>query len=116
VCGALVVQQQDWAASPRPSRRHGDCPLDANWNSRRAAADSWDPDPSRNGLGGRATGCHRLPRFGARWLSAEAAAVFDALLVLPSRSTFDAALPARTLVFLPRATVLPFSLDLDAFS
>jgi len=39
--------------------------------------------------------------FGARWLSAEPAAVFDALLVRPSRSTFDAAFAAFALVFRP---------------
>ena len=39
-------------------------------------------------------------RLGARWLSALAAAVFEALLVRPSRSTFDAADAAFALVFL----------------
>jgi len=37
--------------------------------------------------------------LGARWLSAEPAAVFDALLVRPSRSTLEAALAALMLVF-----------------
>jgi hypothetical protein len=41
-----------------------------------------------------------LERFGARWLRALAAAVFDALLVRPSRSTFEAADAALVLVFL----------------
>ena len=35
-----------------------------------------------------------FPRLGARCESALAAAVFDALLVRPSRNTFEAALPA----------------------
>ncbi|WIM87899.1 hypothetical protein PT015_24290 [Candidatus Mycobacterium wuenschmannii] len=48
------------------------------------------------------------PDFGARWLSAEAAAVFDALLVRPSRSTFEAALAAFALVFLPAITITSF--------
>lgn len=39
-------------------------------------------------------------RLGARWLRALAAAVFDALLVRPSLSTFDAADAAFALVFL----------------
>lgn len=39
-----------------------------------------------------------LPFFGARCDSALAAAVFDALLVRPSRSTLEAALAARELV------------------
>lgn len=43
---------------------------------------------------------HREPFFlGARWLSALAAAVFDVLLVRPSRSTLDAAFAALALVF-----------------
>jgi hypothetical protein len=37
--------------------------------------------------------------FGSRWLSALPAAVFESLPVLPSRSTFDAALAAFALVF-----------------
>ncbi len=39
----------------------------------------------------------RFP-FGARWLRALAAAVFDLFEVRPSRSTLDAALAALTLV------------------
>jgi hypothetical protein len=39
-----------------------------------------------------------LPRLGARWDSADAAAVFDAVLVRPSRSTLLAALAALALV------------------
>ena len=42
-----------------------------------------------------------LPRFGARWLKALPAAVFEAFEVRPSRSTFDAALAALALVFRP---------------
>ena len=37
--------------------------------------------------------------FGARWLRADPAAVFDVLLVRPSRSTFEAADAALALVF-----------------
>lgn len=39
-----------------------------------------------------------FPRFGARWDSAEAAAVFDFELVRPSRRTLDAAFAALALV------------------
>jgi hypothetical protein len=45
--------------------------------------------------------------LGARWLNAEPAAVFDVLLVRPSRSTFDAALAAFALVFRFLATNSP---------
>ena len=41
------------------------------------------------------------PDFGARGLNAEAAAIFDALLVRPSRNTLGAAFAAFAPVFLP---------------
>lgn len=47
-----------------------------------------------------------LPFLASRWLSADPAAVFDALLVRPSRSTFDAALAADLLVALRAIAVL----------
>lgn len=48
---------------------------------------------------------HLLPRFGALWDRALPAAVLEARLVRPSRRTFEAAFPARTLVFLDLATM-----------
>jgi hypothetical protein len=45
--------------------------------------------------------------FGARCDSADAAAVFDALLVRPSRSTFDAAFAAFAEVFRCLAILCP---------
>lgn len=47
-----------------------------------------------------------LPRFGARWLKALAAAVLDTFEVRPSRNTFEAALAALALVFRPAMMVL----------
>lgn len=52
---------------------------------------------------------HLPRRLGARCDSALAAAVFDARLVRPSRRTLDAALAARALVLLDRATSVSFS-------
>ena len=54
---------------------------------------------------------HRRPRFGARCESADAAAVFETLLVLPSRSTLDAARAALALVFRDLAIVAPYIWD-----
>ncbi|WP_421874657.1 hypothetical protein [Mycolicibacterium wolinskyi] len=61
-----------------------------------------------------------MPAFGARWLSADAAAVFDALLVPELLSTFEAAFAAFALVFRPaifitsRVSSCWFSLNIDA--
>lgn len=54
------------------------------------------------------TVCYFLFRlFGARCDRAEPAAVFEVLLVLPSRSTFDAAFPALTEVLLCLSIAYP---------
>lgn len=51
-----------------------------------------------------------FPCFGARWLSADAAAVFSAFVDLLLRKTLDAAVAAFALVFLALLTRIYLSL------
>lgn len=104
LCASSTAGQGCWTygsriSSPSPSggRRRSDFHLDRD---SRCAAVGASNSNSLSGSSSRCSSCtHRLPRFGARCDSADAAAVLDALLVRPSRSTFDAARPARALVF-----------------
>ena len=96
------VRRRAAEISSHLSTREGHRSLDANRNGPGSAAGAGNANAHGHGSGSP-TRRHRFPFLGARWLSADPAAVFDALLVRPSRSTFDAALAARALVFLPRA-------------
>lgn len=92
--------------SPRPTH-DGDARREPDGHNTCWAASQSDLDWNRSDLCHRTARCHRFlaPRLGARWESAEPAAVFDDLLVRPSLRTLEAALAARGLVL--RCVAIP---------
>jgi hypothetical protein len=74
------------------------------WARRKWLRTRWGPATTAAGPH-RGTYLRLPPDFGAAWLSAEPVAVFEALLVRPSRSTLEAAFAAFAPVLRPAITI-----------